>query len=313
MLLIISYVKNHPLFKNNFKNALIFFAISLPSLLYMYYLGTHDPVWATVEKQNLLATPPLIRIITGYGLPLLLSVAGLRSLIKKDCFNGLFFSAWIFGAIALAYIPLWIYPMQRRFLETAIYVPIAITASFGLKAIYDYFKKKKIKFFRLKFIFIFLFFITPAILAGNIQSWMFFTYSVQNADDTKLYLPKENIEAMKWLSQNTPSSSVVLASFVNSNNIPYFAGKFVYTGHCPMTINANEKLEKAENFYSNKYSPSEAFVFLKKERINYVFYSDEEKKSEGGKVLGYFDPENYSFLKKVYQNEKVSIYKFKPH
>lgn len=285
---------------NNFKNALIFFAISLPSLFFMYYLGTADPMWKTVEEQNILPTPPLIRIITGLGLPLFFSILGLWALIKKDRFNGLFFSVWIFGVIALSFIPLWIYPMQRRFLETAFYVPLAITASFGIKAIYDYFKKKNIKFLRDKFAYIFIVFAIPIMTSSNIQTWQIFSYLINSADEPKYYLPQENIEAMKWLRQNTANDSIILASFANSNNIPYFADRMVYVGHGPMTINFTEKIKETEDFYSGKYSSNTMYDFLKNNRINYVFYSEEEKKSEDGKQLDYFNPENYSFLKKVY-------------
>ncbi len=299
-LLIIVFTRDRINLKNNLKNALIFFAISLPPLLYMYYLGTNDPIWKMVEKQNILPAPPLIRIITGYGLPLLFSVIGIRALLKKDRFNGLFFSAWIFGAIALTLIPIWIYPMQRRFLETAFYVPLAIAASFGIKEIYDYFKNRNVKHLRLKFIYIFAALVLPFMLGSSVYNWQKFDYYINKADEPKYYLPKENIEAMQWLGQNTPADSIVLASFHNSNNIPYFSDRMVYAGHPPMTINYAEKMSNAEDFYSGKYSPGRAFDFLKKERINYVFYSEEEKKSAYGKELDYFNPEDYSFLKKIY-------------
>ncbi|MDP3057631.1 MAG: hypothetical protein Q8N37_03900 [bacterium] len=293
---------------NNLKNLLLFFALSLPSLLFMYYLGTTNPIWKTIEEQNVLPSPPLIRIITGYGLPLFFGILGLWVLIKKDRLKGLFFSIWIFGAITLSFIPLWIYPMQKKFLETAMYVPLAITASFGIKGIYDYYKKKNIKFLRFKFINVFIMLAVPILIGSDIQSWQVFTY-LNKTNSTKLYLPLENIEAMKWLKQNTPSDSIILASFHNSSVIPYFGNRMVYVGHCPLTIDTNEKLEIAENFYSGKYSLAEAFDFLKKEKISYVFYSETEKKSEKEIPLSYFDPENYPFLKNVYRNKNINIYK----
>ncbi|MBU4579746.1 hypothetical protein KKB43_01890 [Patescibacteria group bacterium] len=309
-LLVIFFINGKTLLKNKIKNALIFFALSLPSLFFMYYIGTSDPVWTIVEKQNILPSPPLVRIITGYGLPLFFSILGLWALIKKDRLVGLFFSVWIFGVIALSYIPLWVYPMQRRFLETAFYVPLAITASFGIKAIYDYFKKKNVKFLRLKFTFVFSMFAIPFMIGSNIQNWQIFTYFINETGKPTYYLPKENIEAMKWLKQNTPNNGIILASFHNSNVIPCFANRMVYAGHGPMTINYAEKLIEVENFYSGKYSPDEAFNFLKNKKISYVFYSETEKKSEDGKQLDYFNPEDYSFLKNVYQNKDASIYKF---
>lgn len=295
--------------QNNFKNALIFFALSLPSLFFMYYTGTSDPVWMLVEKQNVLPTPPLTRVVTGLGLPLFFSIIGLWAWVKKDRITGLFFSAWIIGVIALSYIPLWIYPMQRRFLETAFYVPLAAAASFGIKAIYDYFKKKNVKFLLLKFTYIFLMLALPLLGGSNIQNWQIFSYFINKTDKPTYYLPEENIEAMKWLKQNTESDSIILSSFDNGNVMPYFAARMVYVGHGPMTLSVNEKIAEAEDFYSGKYPPNDAYLFLKSKKINYVFYSENEKVSADGIKLGHFDPESYSFLEKIYQNKQVKIYK----
>lgn len=288
---------------NNFKNALIFFAISLPSLFFMYYMGTSDPTWTIVSQQNILPSPPLINIVTGYGLPFAFSLLGLWILIKKDRLKGLFFFVWIFGVIILSYTPLWIYPMQKKFLETGMYVPLAIFASFGIKGIYDCFKNKNIKLLRFKFIYIFVVFAIPLMTGSSFINWKTFVSAVNKTEDVEFYLPKENVEAMKWLRKKTLNNSIILASFKNGNNIPYFAYRIVYVGHMVGTINFEEKLKKVENFYSGKYSAAEMFEFLKKERINYVFYSDEERK------LGNLNPEQYDFLKLVYQNNKAKIYK----
>ncbi|MBU4141896.1 hypothetical protein KKE99_03410, partial [Patescibacteria group bacterium] len=68
--------------------------------------------------------------------------------------------------------------------------------------------------------------------------------------------------------------------------------------------------KETEDFYSGKYSPNKMIDFLKNKKIDYIFYSENEKKSEDGKQLDYFNPEDYSFLKNVYQNKDASIYKF---
>ncbi len=297
---IILFLKYKIIFSDNVKNIALFFIISIPSFLYMAYLGIADPIWKIVEEQNILHTPSLLNIFTGYGLVLFFSILGLRALNKKDRFKGVFFSLWILSVFALAHIPISLYPMQRRLLETALYAPLAITASFGIMAIYDYLKQKQIKNLNHKIFCFSALFLLPALMFGNLSAWFRAKAFIEAMDNPKFYLPKENIEAMQWLGQNTPDGSIILASFANSNNIPYFSDRMVYVGHGPMTIKINEKLEIAEDFYSGKYSPGRAFDFLKKERINYVFYSEEEKKSAYGKELDYFNPEDYSFLKKIY-------------
>ncbi len=304
-LLVILFFKNRITIKNNLANILIFFIISLPSFLYMYWLGTTNPIWSVIEKQNILPTPSLINLITGYGIILIFSFYGLLTLCRKDKIKCLFFSIWILSVLILAYIPPWIYPMQRRFLETAFYVPLAITASFGIKGIYQYLKQKQIKDLKLKFISFFVMFIVPFLLIGNIQNWFQFKYMVNQTNDPRIYLSNKNIEATKWLKQNSPQESIVLSSFYNGNVIPYYADRFVYVGHGPMTINFEEKFKESENFYSGNFSVNEVSDFLKNRKINYVFYSDEEKR------MGKFNPEQYDFLEKVYQNGGAEIYKVK--
>ncbi len=308
---IIYFFINQNVIKNNLKNLLLFFIISIPSFVFMIYLGTTNPIWKMVEKQNILITPPFFDIFTGYGIILFFSILGLWTLIKKDKLKGILFSLWILGVFILTRIPLSIYPMQRRFLETAFYIPLAITAGFGMAAIYDYLKQKRIKNLNHKIFCFSMFFLIPAFFAGNLQVWYNrFDLFIKNTENPLFYLPKENIEAMKWLSQNTPTSSIILASFYNSNVIPYYADRIVYAGHGAMTVNFKEKLAKTEKFYSGKYSSGEMIEFFKKEKIDYIFYSEEEKISAiSEKRLNYFNPNDYPFFKKIYQNEKVKIYK----
>ncbi len=290
----ILYFKNKNSVTKNARNILLFYALSVPSLLYLGYLGTQDKIWSIIEKQNILPSPPPINIITGYGLVLFLSLYGLLILYRKDQVKGLFFTVWILSVPVLAYIPLWIYPMQRRFLETGFYVPLAITASFGAKGIYDHIKSKGIKDFKLKLVSIFGMFIFPFMIAGNIQNWLQFKYFFKQTDNSDFYTPKENIDAIEWLRDNSPENSIILSSLHSGNLIPYYANRTVYLGHAPSTLYVGDKYYEVENFYSEKYLPNEMFEFLKERKIDYVFYSNEEWS------IGNLDPENYDFLNEVY-------------
>lgn len=310
-LMIFLYFKNRIIFKNNALNIILFFIISAPPFFYMAYLGIYDSLWSVIEKQNILTTPSLINLLLGYGIVPLFSIIGLWALNKKDNFKFIFFSLWISLVFILSHIPISLYPMQRRFIETVFYVPLAITAGFGATAIYDYLKQKQIKNLNYKIFLFSLLFLLPALFFGNLQAWYRYNFAITQNENPFLYLPNKNINAMKWIKQNIPNDSIILASFYNSNNIPYFADKIVYMGHGALTVNFREKLIKTEKFYSGKYSVSEAFDFLKKERVNYIFYSEEEKISaRNGEQFNQFNPEDYSFLENIYQNNTVKIYKF---
>lgn len=75
---IVKLIKN----TNILKYTLTFFVISLPSFLFMYYLGTIDPFWKEIAMQNHLPTPNLFNVLTGYGFVVIFSIIGAYSLYK---------------------------------------------------------------------------------------------------------------------------------------------------------------------------------------------------------------------------------------
>lgn len=290
--------------KNTIRDILIFFAISLPSFIHMAYIALKDPLWKAVEKQDILMGPDLAGLAAGYGMILIFSLAGLRFLYKKDKLTALFFSFWIFEVLLLSQLPLELYAVKRRFLETGFYAPLAITASFGVMGIYYYLKNRQIKNLGHKLFVFSAIFIIPFMVLGNLQVWEKFNYSIRKTDDPRFYLPAAEIETVEWLRDNSPKDSIVLSSLSIGNVVPYYADRTVYLGFRPFTIDIDEKIKKASDFYSGiSYSQDEMNVFLKKERINYVFYSDQEKTNG-------FNPDKYSFLKKVYENGDAAIYVF---
>lgn len=298
LLWIAAAMKKDLLFAENAKFIAIFFTISLPSFIYMARLGLTDPIWKEVEKQNILPSPGIFNIINGYGLLFILSMLGIYLMAKNRNPHFQLFFIWIFSAFSLSHFPI---PMQLRALATGLYIPLAITASFGIIKIYEYLKEKRDRNLDFKIIFLFV----AIALPGNALNIKQFTMFAQNNDDPVIYLPSENIEAMKWLKKNSSENSVILSSYFNGNLMPYYANRAVYIGHWAATVDIAQKRQKTKDFYLGIYFPEEVYSFLKKEKINYVFFSEEEKATDG------FYPEKYSFLEKVYQNDTAAIYKFK--
>lgn len=302
LFLLLNFFKNR-LFSltDYFKNGLIFFTVSLPSFIYMAYLGLFDPFWREIAKYNSLPTPPITELLTGFGLILIPSIYGLYFLLKNKNFYGSLFLFWTISAFLIAYIPF--IPMQRRVLETGLFVPLAITASFGILTIYNKLKAKNIKLLRLKTCLL-LIFIFPYMVFGNVVNLLDYAGVVRRINDPLFYVPNENIKAMRWLRQNSFSDSIILSSYYNGNIIPYYANRMVYVGHTLMTIDSEKKLQEIESFYSGKKSSKEMEQFLKDKKISHVFFSEQEKTDNIE-----FDLKNYNFLKKIYQKDNVTIYK----
>jgi len=67
--------------------------------------------------------------------------------------------------------------------------------------------------------------------------------------------------------------------------------------------NFKEVSGNIQNFFSGNISPETALSFLKKEKINFIFFSDEEMNNyAGSKSL------KYPFLKPVFQKNNTIIY-----
>lgn len=107
------------------------------------------------------------------------------------------------------------------------------------------------------------------------------------------YPSKKQVEALRFLEKNTPAGSGVLALFEATSQIIGFSGNST-----EMSI---DHLTKSR-FFSGSMENGEAYLFLKKNYFKYVYYSYQEK-SVGG------SPEIYPFIKKIFENEEVKIYR----
>jgi hypothetical protein len=108
-----------------------------------------------------------------------------------------------------------------------------------------------------------------------------------------VYPSIKQVAAFKFLEKNTPPYSEVLALFEAGSLINGFSGNTT-----EVSLNQDFKIP----FYSNKLDSEEALKILKKNHYEYVYFGFQEK-SYGGNM------DHYPFLKKIYENEEVNIYK----
>lgn len=106
---------------------------------------------------------------------------------------------------------------------------------------------------------------------------------------------------MVWLRSNTPKNSIIISSFASGNLIPIFSLHQVYLGHPHGTAQFPEKFYKVEQFF-REWNDDEKASFLKENKIDYLFFGPEEKE------LSAFNPDEKSYLKKVFENSLASIY-----
>ncbi len=286
------------------KHYLILIAISLPSVIYHLLLLKYDWARSQTWKGWFGYTPsPWVALIS-YGFPLLFAVAGIL-ILRKNKFEDKklnFLTVWLVLGWLLIYA--WFLKWPRR-LTHGLQVPMIILATLGIFWFYNYLRQKL--FFKKIFgtwvnpvfllpptIFIFSFSIF-FILASDLDYF--------NKKATIFYITQEKKQALDWLKKNTSENSVILASPFIGNLVPGFAGRITFVGHNPETANYFQKYEEAILFFKFNSADTWKEKFLKKIGINYIFWSGEEKN------MGEFKPKEKKYLKKVYGNNEVEIYK----
>jgi uncharacterized membrane protein len=125
----------------------------------------------------------------------------------------------------------------------------------------------------------------------------FYSYS-----NSLAFLSKEKLTAMLWLKDNTPEESFVFATYTNGNLIPAFAVRRTYIGHWGISALPQIKINETKQFFET-YDNKVRATFLQVNQIDYLFYGPEEKEFKN------FNPDKSDYLKKVYQNNEVAIYK----
>lgn len=275
---------------NLFKHCLIFALISLPSIIYYFWLSTGH--FITVERiaqaSSLLITPSVSAFILGYGFILPLTLMGIYIFLKnKSPYLPLLIS-WLMVHVALLLLPL---PLQRKMTE-GLHLVLSIFAVEGIWFIHQKFNLLKYKF---------LWFIV-FILLFNFSNIFIIKRDIKYYQTPYFSISKELISSMKWLRINSPEEANIISNsdMVTNNLIPAFSVRKIYFGHRIETIQARRKEKEVSWFFKTNKNDDEKYSFLQKENLDYIFINKEEE--------NIFRPEEKQYLKKVFENTSTSIY-----
>jgi len=275
---------------------ILFASISITGLIYQALLFTHDPVFKEWSK-TITATPNPLSFIIGYGF------AGVFALLylfdkkwSKDKSN-LFLLIWIVTILAVSYFPV---KFQRRMI-LGLHIPIALLA---VKYFFECFipALKKLRLFKtLKpdILFVILVIFT---IPTNIR-YIYDCYSDMKINVYNYNIFKDDAEAFRWMDANTDKKDAFIASRIIGMYIPAWSGNKVYAGHYDQTVNYTSKIQDIKVFFEGKTNAKAIEAFLKSNRISYIYSGTFEK------IIGIPDFEKMSFLKKVYTNKTVDIYR----
>lgn len=279
--------------------------ISLPSIIYHFWLIQKSPVIAQRALQNVTHISPVIFVIIGYGFLWFGFLLGLFFLIKERKLNNrfIFLLIWLAVNLILIYSP---FPFHSRYTQGLHFILVVFTV-IGLFALRNYLKiKLPANIFNFwvnnPTLLVLLFFVlfSMASLYSLARDIYYFTYKPGQAK-IDLYLPNDVVGAIKWLSHQ-PRSKVILAADIPSKFIPGFSGQTVYLAHGHETLFYSSKFIYLVWFFEDNEYDRFKHQFLIKQGIDYIFYTDYEK------GLGSFNPASKDYLKLVFDLPQAQIY-----
>lgn len=265
-------------------------AITAPIIAYDYYVYTFNPVLRAWSEQNVTPSPPLWEYAIAYGLVLALAAGGAALALRRRSKADLFLLAWVAVNGLLLYVP---FSLQRR-LVTGLHIPLCVLAAMALsRYVLPRFSPTRRTL------------ILGAVIILTIPSNLSVVIALMGGaaqHDSRLYLYRDEAEAMTWLRENTQPTDTVLASPATSLFIPAWAGNRVLYGHPFETIEAKKKKTLAETFYQAQTEESVRQEIIESHHITYVFYGPRERELSGGYL------EIVSLLSKTHTNPGVTIY-----
>jgi len=147
---------------------------------------------------------------------------------------------------------------------------------------------------------LFLFLFCPSNLFNIFRD--FYLFSCQPGEiKIQFYQPDDVIKAIKWLGTQ-PRDQIILADILVARLFPGIAGQSVYLSHWHETLFPDSKVAYLGWFYRSNESDSAKLKFLDEQGIDYIFYSDYEKR------LGDFNPAKKDYLKLVFDRPKAQVY-----
>lgn len=299
--LVTEYITDRKIHFNHILHYISVLIFCMPPLLYYMWVFNNVAIYyQTLFLQNGTYTPPPWIVLADFSLLLVLAGFGVRFILgqKDRKKRHIFLMVWMASQFFLVYLPI---STQARLFQ-GLGVPITIFAAYGFLFLRDSFAQK----IPGKTLFTFSNVALVLLMWFSISRLFFidayYTNMGKNAD-SDVYITQDSENAMIWIRQNTPAQSVILSNDRNGNNIACIAFRHVYMGHYGETAKFYEKRMHYYAFFEN-YSITEKKEFLATNNIGYFFWSAEEKA-----MAGSFNPDDASFLKKVYASGQIAVYK----
>lgn len=258
-----------------FKNISIIGAITAPGVIYYAWVFLFNPAYAEWNALNQTMTPPIQRIISGFGLLFLFALIYIW-IKRKEIFGNYelrktrrieipfehFLVVWVVVGFILIYLPI---NVQARFL-LGLQIPLALLmgiALFNLLKVGQTSISKKNKHIEKKENTFFKYLVIAVILILSVPTSVYLTINhihelhdplVGRFNNVK-YLSHNEIDALNWINENTDNEDVIFAPHKISNYIPAITGNKIYSGHWAQTIDFENKYAIVQSTYALNLMP----------------------------------------------------------
>lgn len=230
-----------------------------PVMIYDLYVYRANPALAAWSAQNLTTSLPPWNYALGYGLILILAIAGIPTAVRRRRPTDLLLLSWIGSTAVLLYLP---FALQRRFI-IGLHVPLALLAAMGLEqAIWPRVRARRRA-------------LVTGLITGLSALTMVFVPLVAVAGvaqgQQSLVMSAGEAAAWSWLKANTSWTDTVLAPVDSGEFVPAWAGNRVVYGHPFETIDAKIKEAEVARFYDAEATTAERRALLDRYDVRYVF------------------------------------------
>lgn len=271
----------------------IVMGLSAVPAVYAVVATSANPVMSSWMAQNVTPSPGVLEFAAGYGALGVLAIWGGISALRERQDIGrdriLLLVVWVVVTAGLLYAPL---SLQRR-LSEGLHIPLAILAAISLARLTTLPRLPRRLLGALALIMLVPTNLVLIVMAGGAVA----------KHQYPEYIGRSEVAAFDWLRQNTRADEVVLASPEMGNAIPARAGNRVYYGHPMETIDSGRKLARIEAFYRGSVTGVEAVEFLDQARVQYVFWSEYERK------LGTARPDSNAGVSVAFVTGDVTIFR----
>jgi len=286
--------------------------IASPALLHQLWLRSMGDMTIIVKLVGPPAlAPPARYLALGLGLPLgLAAVAAAKALSRGSSDATRLLAIWLVVGFALVFAPV---PFNRKLAE-GLHVPVCLLAVAAVEPLWRPLPRRA---WQLGAVLILLclpsnvLYLKRAVgdLIANNQ-----TYVVNLMPP--LYLRRDQYQALRALDDAASPSDILLANTFLSSYAPSIAGVRVYLGHWSETLHYQDrKVNELAAFLRAGTPDAEREAFCREEGITYVVRDrtiyDSIFLPPAERAAGGFDPDGSAWLSRVYQRDRVSIYRVK--